>query len=98
VSSELSRDQLRQLTKLGARVRLAEITRERIALNAILNGSGNDVEPKQTTSAESVRRRHRRATWTAAQRRAVSERMKKYWAKRRHATGKKGRAKRVTPA
>jgi hypothetical protein len=98
VSSELSRDQLRQLTKLGASVRLAEIKRERIALNAILNGNASADGPMQRPSVEPVRRRsRRRVTWTAAQRKAVSARMKKYWAKRR-ATAKKVHAKRVTPA
>lgn len=81
MSSELTREQLHQLTKLGASVRLAEIRRERTALNAMLHGSASDGGPKQTTSAEPVRRRYRRSTWTAAQRNAVSERLKKYCTK-----------------
>jgi len=86
VPSDLSRDQVNQLIKLGATVRLAEIKQEEAALNAILNGSGSDKAQAQTTSAETVRRRRRRrVTWTAAQRKAVSVRMKKYWAKRRQA-------------
>jgi hypothetical protein len=97
VPSELSPNQLSQLAKLGARVRLAEIKRERAALNAILNGSASGAGSMQTASREPVRRRQRRATWSAAQRRAVSERMKRYWAKRR-ATAKKVHAKRITPA
>ncbi len=83
--SALSREKLTQLAKFGAGVRLAEIKQEEAALNAILNGSTNRERPKQMTSAEPVRKRRRRATWTAAQRRAVSARMKKYWAKRRQA-------------
>ncbi len=80
--SDLSREQIRQLTKLGARVRLAEIKQERAALNTILNGSATDARPKQSTSPEPVRRRsRRRVTWTADQRRAVSKRMKKYCTK-----------------
>jgi len=82
--SALSREKLTQLAKLGARVRLAEIKQEEAALNAILNGGSSDSAPMQTTLAEPVRRR-RRVKWTAAQRKAVSVRMQKYWAKRRQA-------------
>ena len=83
--SELSRDQLSHLTRLGARIKLAEIKQERAALMAILNGAPKAARPTRTTSAsaEPVRHRRRRAKWTAAQRKAVSERMRKYWARRR---------------
>ena len=81
--SELSRDQLSHLTKVGAGIRLAEIKRERAALIAIVNGSARAARPALTTSAEIVRHRRRRAKWTAAQRKALSERMRKYWARRR---------------
>jgi hypothetical protein len=85
VPSELSQDQLSHLTRLGARIRLAEIKQERVALMAILNGAAKAVRPTRTTSAsaEPVRHRRRRAKWTAAQRQAVSERMTKYWAAKR---------------
>ena len=90
--SAVSREKLTQLAKLGATVRLAEIKQERAALNAMMNGSpGSDGQMQQTPAAERVRRRsRRRSTWTTAQRKAVSARMKKYWAKRRRATAKKG--------
>ena len=89
--SDLSREQVNQLAKLGARVRLAEIKQERAALNAMVNGSASDKAQKQTPPVERVRRRsRRRVTWTAAQRKAVSARMKKYWAKRKRATAKQG--------
>ena len=83
--SELSRDQLSYLTRIGARIRLAEIKQERAALIAIVNGSASAARPTRTTAAstEPVRHRRRRAKWTAAQRKAVSERMRKYWAGRR---------------
>ena len=83
--SELSRDQLSHLTKIGAGIRLAEIKQERAALMAILNGAAKAARPTRTTSAsaEAVRHRRRRAKWTAAQRQAVSKRMRKYWARRR---------------
>jgi hypothetical protein len=82
VPSEMSRDQLNHLARLGARVRLAEIKQERAALNAILSDGASDNAQMQTPPAEPVRRRRRRrATWTAAQRKAVSQRMKKYCTK-----------------
>jgi hypothetical protein len=95
VPSYLSREQLNQLAKLGASVRLGEINRERDALNTIVNGATR-ASTSQSSSTERVTRR-RRPNWTAAQRKAVSARMKKYWAKRR-ATAKKSRAKRAMPA
>jgi hypothetical protein len=97
VPSYLSREQLNQLAKLGARVRLAEIKQERAALNAMINSNASGAGQMQTISREPVRRRRRRPTWTVAQRKAVSARMKKYWAARR-AMAKKSRAKRVIPA
>ena len=81
--SDLSREQVNQLAKLGARVRLAEIKQERAALNAMMNGGASGAGQMQTISREPVRRRGRRPTWTVAQRKAVSARMKRYWAKRR---------------
>ena len=81
--STLSRDKLTQLAKLGASVRVAEIEQERAALNAMMNGGASGAGPMQTISRTTVRRRHRRPTWTAAQRKAVSARMKKYWATKR---------------
>ena len=94
--SALSREKLTQLAKLGARVRLAEIKQEEAALNAILNDGASRTRPIQPPSAEPVRRRRRRrVTWTAAQRRAVSERMTRYWAAKRRAGSKTGRAKRT---
>jgi hypothetical protein len=94
VASLLSRDKLLDLARLGATVRLAELKRERQTLNAILNGGA--APTPHGTRAKTVRRR-RRPTWTAAQRKAVSVRMQKYWAKRR-ATPKKVHPKRATPA
>jgi hypothetical protein len=81
VPSDLSREQLNQLEKLGASVRMEEINRERDALNTILNGATR-ASVSQFSSPERVTRR-RRPTWTVAQRKAVSVRMKKYWAARR---------------
>jgi hypothetical protein len=86
VPTQLSHVEIQRLARMGAQVRLAEIRRERGALNAILNDGARGAGQLHTHSSEPVRRRsRRRVTWTAAQRKAVSARMKKYWAKRRKA-------------
>jgi hypothetical protein len=106
VATELSRQQLQHLARLGAERRLQELRDEEAAIRAAfpdLGGSSRgSVGPggprrrgrraaaartrgsaaKVTASAAKTRRG---STMTAAQRRAVSERMKKYWAARRKA-------------
>jgi hypothetical protein len=62
---------LKALIRTGVAVRLGEIARERAALEAMLSPS----RP----------RRRRRPRMSAAMRKAVSVRMKKYWAARRKA-------------
>ena len=78
---------LKAYARRGAEVRLAELRQE---MSAIL-GAFPDLRTgrtKVTASAESngssVRRRRRRRM-SAAQRKAVGERMRKYWAERRKA-------------
>ena len=87
MSSQLNREQLGRLARLGAATRVAEIRREKAALEALLAGAGkNDRRfstARQVTSHADDRVRRR--SMSAAQRKAVSERMKKYWAARRKA-------------
>ncbi len=87
LSSQLNRGQLSRLARLGAATRLAEIRGEQAALEAFLAGAGkNDRRfstARQVTSHADDRVRRR--GMSAAQRKAVSERMKKYWAARRKA-------------
>jgi hypothetical protein len=71
----MTNGQLLGLARLGAARRLEELNREVKALRAFLA----DRRPRSTA----VGRRRKRPVWTAAQRKAVSVRMKKYWAARR---------------
>ena len=82
--ADLSRDVLQQLARLGAKARLAELRSEEAAIRHAfpdLFGRG-----RQSTDGGATRGRRRRGM-SAAARKAVSARMKKYWAARRKAKG-----------
>jgi hypothetical protein len=91
--SGLNRNQLLQLARLGAKARLAELEEERKAIEALI-GSATETKPRgrrfstttdrSATASESTGRRRR---MSAAQRKAVSMRMKKYWAARKRGEG-----------
>lgn len=76
----LSTEQLQTFAEHGVRARLAELEHERQALLQYLNGN----EKVETfTPAKAQRRARKRKGMTAAQRKAVGVRMRKYWAARR---------------
>jgi hypothetical protein len=85
--ANLNQEQLRRLARLGAIARLQELQREEAAIRAQFpdlfgrRGRAAAAAPHET-------RRWRRSL-SAAQRKAVSERMRKYWAERRKAKGGK---------
>lgn len=89
MASELTRDELRRLARLGAARRLEELRREEAALRAAFPGLGIESTGRGRRSAQAANgataTRRRRRKMSAAQKRAVSERMKKYWAERRKA-------------
>ena len=104
MATDLSRDELRRLARLGAERRLEELRREEAAIRAAFPDIGEargarrrGRPPGRARSAAQTadagagaaasRKRRRRKPMTAAQKRAVSERMKKYWAGRRKANG-----------
>jgi hypothetical protein len=90
----LAKVDMKEYARLGAEARVAqlhaelnEIYRAFPGLRARRSGTGTAKAPAQ--SPKGARRRGRR-TMTAAQRREVSQRMKRYWAGRRRALdGKK---------
>jgi hypothetical protein len=96
VPNELNAEVLRNLAKLGAQARLEQIEMERRAILATFpdlagarRGPGRPAKRQaQKAEAPAAKPRRRRRTMTAAQRREVSERMRKYWADRRKAKGK----------
>jgi len=80
---------IRTLARAGAVARIKEIQAELASIVKIFPHlqSGSAVSPAMPDSADvdvSARRRRARKKprWSAAQRKAVSERMKKYWATR----------------
>jgi hypothetical protein len=81
--------ELRRLAVVGARARLVELRAEMASLVRAFPeiGRGGAV----ATGVVAVRRAKpgRKTPMTAAERREVSERMKRYWAARRAAKGKK---------
>jgi len=81
--ADLTREELQRLARLGAKSRLEELRREEAAIRKafpdLFGGRG-----RQTPGAVGrPARRGRRKGMSAAARKAVSERMKKYWAARR---------------
>ncbi len=95
--NELTQEVLQRLAKLGAQARLDQIETERKAILAAFPdllgrrpgrkpGGRKAAEPAAAVAqAPKARRRHK---MSAAARKAVSERMRKYWADRRKAKGK----------
>ena len=80
--ADLSRNELQQLARLGAKSRLEELRREEAAIRRAFP----DLFRGGRAAAGSGAPRRRRSM-SAAARRAVSERMKKYWAGRRKNKG-----------
>jgi hypothetical protein len=70
----------KELERLGAQARLAELQSEIAAIRRAFPGLGRGRQP-----AAKAAPRRRRSRMSAANRRAVSIRMKKYWAERRKA-------------
>jgi hypothetical protein len=96
--ADLSRKELKGLARLGAKSRLEELRREETAIRRafpdLFRGRGSSQAAASDASAEAGgdgrrrRRRRRRSTMSPAARKAVSERMKKYWASRRKTKAK----------
>jgi hypothetical protein len=78
--ADLSREELRRLARLGAKSRLEELRREEAAIRRafpdLFGGGGRG-------ASAAGRGARRRRGMSAAARKAVSDRMKKYWAARR---------------
>ena len=83
----LSQDQLRRLARLGAVARLEQLREEEAAIRAefpeLFGGRRGNGQVQEGGPGK-----RRRKAMSAAQRKEVSERMRKYWAERRKATGK----------
>jgi len=81
--ANLSQDQLRGLARLGAAARLEQLRQEEAAIRAAfpdLFGRGRKSAGRGAQASGAGRRRK---NMSAAARKEVSERMRKYWAERR---------------
>jgi hypothetical protein len=85
--ADLSRDELQRLARLGARSRLEEIRREEAAIRRTFPDLFGRGRGRQAGVAPGRRRRG----MSAAARKAVSIRMRRYWAKRRQEKAAKAR-------
>lgn len=90
----LSRDELQLLARMGAKSRLEELRREeasiRRAFPELFRGRGRQAAlDGASAGTRGSGRRRRRGRMSAAARKAVSARMKKYWAARRKAKAAK---------
>ena len=87
--ADLSRDELQRLARLGAKSRLEELQREEASIRRAfpdLFGRGRGRKARASSAAPAGRKRR---GMSAAGKKAVSIRMKKYWAERRKAKGSK---------
>ena len=84
----LDRQELFRLARLGAEARLRALEMERLQILRSFPGlkAGATAASSGTAAAGPARRRRQ---MSAAERRSVSVRMKKYWAERRRANAKK---------
>ena len=88
--ANLNQEQLRRLARLGAMARLEQLRQEEAAIRGEfpeLFGRGRQAQARD--GQVSRRPRRRRRAMSAAARKAVSVRMRKYWADRRKAKGGK---------
>ena len=79
--------ELRRLAQLGAQARLAQLDQERAHLLREFPALGRGQATAEVATGDAPKRR-RRSRMSAAARKAVSARMKAYWAQRR-ATNRK---------
>ena len=87
---------INKYARIGAAVKLAELEQEITALRRAFPGLTSSAPAakspavpaaKGATAATPARKRGRKRPMTAAERKAVSDRMKKYWADRNKAKG-----------
>ena len=97
--ADLSQDELRRLARLGAQARLEQLQREEAAIRAAFpdvlgRGRGRrrgGRRPGRPAAGQGTDGSSRRRGMSAAARKAVSLRMKKYWAERRKAKAAKSK-------
>lgn len=80
---------LKELARVGAQARLVELLAEVAEIQRAFPGIGGARRsgPAQASTAKKTVKRRRRKPMSAAEKKAVSERMKRYWASRRKEKG-----------
>lgn len=78
----LNRREMHRLARVGAQARLVELERERALILRAFPGLEAGL-PRSSPETNAASRPRRRRGMSAAQRKAVSLRMRKYWAARR---------------
>ena len=87
--AHLNQEQLQRLARLGAIARLQELRREEDAIRAEFPDLFGRRGRTAAAAPAAAPARRRARNMSAAQRKAVSERMRNYWAERRKAKGGK---------
>ena len=78
--ADLNRNDLKHLARLGAKARLEELRQEEAAIRRAFPDLFSKGAARSSAGTSGRRRRSR---MSAAARKAVSDRLKKYWAERR---------------
>lgn len=100
MAKKLTADELHRLARIGAAAKLAQLEREIAALKRAFPGLKAQRAPAAAPAAgpappqppePPARPPSRRSPMSAAERKAVSERMKRYWDARRKEAGTQGR-------
>ena len=85
--ANLNREQLRRLARLGAIARLSQLREEEAAIRAefpeLFGRAQRGAGSSEASAPAAAPRRSRRQRMSAAARKAVSVRMRKYWAERK---------------
>jgi hypothetical protein len=86
--ANLNTEQLRRLARLGAIARLEQLKQEEAAIRAEFPELFGRGRRRAAAEVSKPAGRRRRKKMSAAARKAVSDRMRKYWAERRKSKGK----------
>lgn len=91
----ISREELLRLARGGAAARVQELLKELESIYKTFPDLRNAKAGKtagRAAAAQARRREPGQRNWTAADRKAVSDRMRKYWAARRGTAGKSAKS------
>lgn len=88
----LERSEMQRLARMGASARLHQLEQERAALLRAFPGlrstPGEAAPAPREGSGQAQPKARRRRRFTAAQRKAIAARMRKYWAEKRKKSAK----------